>query len=89
MREYFYVLGQYYRGDQLLNIYAFSTLRQWLLQMSVAQDQNAEVENRPTDVILECTVQYCLRALEQCDRSEKPNYKFILRYNSSVCKMCR
>ena len=53
-------------------------LRQWLAQTSVIPDedeseesklQKKELETKQSDPVLESTVQYCLRILEQCDRS--------------------
>ncbi len=59
--------GQYYRSDQLLNIYTFSLLRQWLEATPSQQPGDGEAEPNP---ILEATAQYALRILEQCDKSK-------------------
>ena len=54
-------------------------LRQWLAQTLVIPDkdeleeskhQKKELETKQSDPVLESTVQYCLRLLEQCDRSK-------------------
>ena len=62
-------------------------LRQWLAQTLVIPDENELVENeskhqkkelerKQSDPVLETTVQYSLRILEQCDRS-KSRIKYV------------
>ena len=56
------VTGQYYSEDQLLNIHSFSALKRWLLSEEFTSDSSTQVAN--------FVVKYCIRVMEQCERSE-------------------
>ena len=74
-------IGQYYRGDQLLNIQAFSCLRQWLLFQDgnaySSKDERAEgtTERQSSSPLSEASLQYAMRIIEQSSRSKHcPTY---------------
>ena len=56
------VTGQYYSEDQLLNIHSFSALKRWLLSEEFTSDSSTQVAS--------FVVKYCIRVMEQCERSE-------------------
>ncbi|XP_060067506.1 replication protein A 70 kDa DNA-binding subunit-like [Ylistrum balloti] len=85
-RNFFTVLniGQYYTEDQFLNIYSFSLLYKWLHQCftveassSAAESDRSHVSStsspahRVFDVLVNKSIDYCFRILDQCDRKPK------------------
>ncbi|KAL3877708.1 hypothetical protein ACJMK2_035374 [Sinanodonta woodiana] len=79
-------IGQYYTNDQLLNIYTFSMLYQWLSQVSRktrtdnsiidTSEENSQQFDKITlrkifDSLVDRSIDYAFRVLDQCERKPK------------------
>ncbi|XP_033755638.1 AP-5 complex subunit zeta-1-like [Pecten maximus] len=85
-RNFFTVLniGQYYTDDQFLNIYSFSMLYKWLHHCFTVEASTSAGEkdrsdtnsasspvHRVFDILVNKSIDYCFRILDQCDRKPK------------------
>ncbi|XP_048758954.1 AP-5 complex subunit zeta-1-like [Ostrea edulis] len=74
-RNFFTVLnvGQYYTNDQFLNIYSFSMLYKWLYH-SYTSSEDSQEASRSVHVfngLVDKSIDYCFRILDQCERKPK------------------